>query len=217
MFGIFKTMKQPRPITARQQQILEHIAASIRRSGYVPSVREVGKALGLRSPSTVHQHLHALERKGYIKRYGDRMRVLQITDRTVLPDGEEVATLPLIGRISAGLPVLAEEHVEEMIPVPRRMVGWHEECFLLTVRGDSMVGAGIMSGDLVVVRCQPTAEPGEIVVAMYGEEATVKRLIIENGRPVLTPENDAYKILRGEFSIIGKVVGLLRSYRGTMG
>src|SRR3970040_1768235 len=97
------------PLTRRQRQVLEHLALCIRRSGYVPSVREVGKALGLRSPSTVHQHLHALERKGVIKRYGDRMRVLQITDRTLLPEDEEVATLPLIGRISAGLPVLAEE------------------------------------------------------------------------------------------------------------
>src|SRR3990172_8964846 len=109
-------------------------------------------ALGKGSPSTVHQHLQALERKGYIKRYGDRMRVLQITDRSVLPEGEEVVTLPLVGRVSAGLPILAEEHIEEMIPVPRRMVGWHDECFL-----------------------------------------------------------------RGEFEIIGKVVGLLRSYRQVTG
>lgn len=219
MFGIQGAVDthRARPLTPRQRQILEHLAASIRRSGYVPSVREVGRALGLRSPSTVHQHLHALERKGYIKRYGDRMRVLQITDRSAMPEDEEVATLPLVGRISAGVPVLAEEHVEEMIPVPRRMVGWHDECFLLTVRGDSMAGAGIMSGDLVVVRCQPTAEPGEIVVALYGEEATVKRLILEEGRPVLKPENEAYRVLRGEFSIIGKVVGLLRSYRGAVG
>lgn len=205
------------PLTARQRQILEHLALSIRRSGYVPSVREVGRALGLRSPSTVHQHLNALERKGYIKRYGDRMRVLQITDRSVLPESEEVVTLPLVGRVSAGLPILAEEHVEEMIPVPRRMVGWHDECFLLTVRGDSMVGTGIMGGDLVVVRCQPTAQPGDIVVALYGDEATVKRLTLENGRPVLAPENPAYPILRGEFEIIGQVVGLLRNYRQVNG
>src|SRR3990172_5526494 len=179
------------PLTRRQRQILEHLALCIRRSGYVPSVREVGRALGMRS--------------------------LQIADRGVLREGEEVVTLPLVGRVSAGLPILAEEHVEEMIPVPRRMVGWHDECFLLTVRGDSMVGTGIMGGDLVVVRCQPTAQPGEIVVALYGDEATVKRLTLENGRPVLAPENPAYPILRGEFEIIGKVVGLLRSYRQVTG
>jgi len=205
------------PLTERQRQILEHLAMCIRRSGYVPSVRELGRALGLKSPSTVHQHLHALERKGYIKRQGDRMRVLEITDRSPLPDAEEVVTLPLVGRVSAGLPILAEEHVEEMIPVPRRMVGWQEECFLLTVRGDSMAGAGIMAGDLVVVRCQPIAQPGEIVVALYGEEATVKRLALEGGRPVLAPENSAYPVLRGEFEIIGKVVGLLRNYRQVSG
>jgi repressor LexA len=110
------------------------------------------------------------------------------------------------------MPILAEEHVEEMIPVPRRMVGWHDECFLLTVRGDSMVGAGIMAGDLVVVRCQSTAQPGDLVVALYGEDATVKRLMLEAGRPVLKPENPAYPMLRGQFEVIGKVVGLLRSY-----
>ncbi len=206
-----------RPLTPRQRQILEHLALSIRRSGVVPSIREIGRAVGLRSPSTVHQHLDALERKGYIKRGGDRMRVLQITDRSILPDAEEVVSLPLVGRVSAGLPILAEEHVEDMIPVPRRMVGWQDECFLLTVRGDSMVGAGIMQGDLVVVRCQPTAQPGDIVVALYGDEATVKRLRVDGGRPVLAPENPAFPVLRGEFEIIGKVVGLLRSYRRVNG
>ncbi len=98
-----------RPLTPRQRQILEHLALSIRRSGVVPSIREIGRAVGLRSPSTVHQHLDALERKGYIKRGGDRMRVLQITDRSILPDAEEVVSLPLVGRVSAGLPILAEE------------------------------------------------------------------------------------------------------------
>ncbi|MDR7493945.1 MAG: transcriptional repressor LexA, partial [Armatimonadota bacterium] len=165
------------PLTDRQRQVLEHIAASIRRSGIVPSVREIGSALGMRSPSTVHQHLTALERKGYIRRAGDRMRVLEVLDRRMVPGGGDVAHLPLVGRISAGLPVLAEENVEEMIPVPRRMVGWQDDnCFLLTVRGDSMINAGIYDGDLVIVRSQPTARAGEIVVALLGEEATVKRL-----------------------------------------
>jgi repressor LexA len=206
----------PTSLTGRQREILDYLATCIKRSGYVPSVREIGRALGLSSPSTVHQHLSALERKGYIKRYDDRMRVLQIMDRTVLSDSEESVTLPLVGRVSAGLPILAEEHVEDMIPVPRRIVGWHEDCFLLTVRGDSMVGAGILDGDLVIVRCQSTAQPGEIVVALYGEEATVKRLRVEGGHPVLQPENSAYPTLCGEFEVIGKVVGLLRGYRGTM-
>ncbi|MDR7584432.1 MAG: transcriptional repressor LexA [Armatimonadota bacterium] len=204
-------------LTQRQQQILQYVATCIRRCGYVPSVREVGRAVGLRSPSTVHQHLVALERKGYIRRHGDRMRVLQITDRSALRDLEETVALPLVGRVSAGLPVLAEEHVEDMIPVPRRFVGWQEECFLLTVRGDSMVGAGILPGDLVIVRCQQTAQPGDIVVALYGEEATVKRLAREGEQLVLRAEHPAYPVLRGTFEIIGKVVGLLRGYHEARG
>ena len=202
------------PLTDRQREVLEHIAASIRRSGIVPSVREIGSALGMRSPSTVHQHLMALERKGYIRRAGDRMRVLEVLDRSVLPDGE-VAHLPLVGRVSAGVPVLAEENVEEMIPVPRRMVGWQDDnCFLLTVRGDSMINAGIQPGDLVIVRSQPAAEAGEIVVVLLGEEATVKRLLYEGGRPYLKPENPQYAPIFEEFEIIGKVVGLMRRYAG---
>ncbi|HET6946300.1 MAG TPA: transcriptional repressor LexA [bacterium] len=203
------------PLTDRQRQVLEHIATSIRRSGIVPSVREIGSALGMRSPSTVHQHLTALERKGYIKRAGDRMRVLEILDRRMVPNGENVAHLPLVGRVSAGVPLLADENVEEMIPVPRRMVGWQDDnCFLLTVRGDSMINAGIQSGDLVIVRSQPAAEAGEIVVALLGEEATVKRLLYDGGRPYLKPENPQYAPIFEAFEIIGKVVGLMRRYAG---
>jgi len=203
------------PLTDRQRQVLEHIAISIRRSGIVPSVREIGSALGMRSPSTVHQHLTALERKGYIKRAGDRMRVLEVLDRRMVPNGENVAHLPLVGRVSAGVPLLAEENVEEMIPVPRRMVGWQDDnCFLLTVRGDSMINAGIQPGDLVIVRSQPAAEAGEIVVALLGEEATVKRLLYDGGRPYLKPENPQYAPIFEAFEIIGKVVGLMRRYAG---
>ena len=203
------------PLTDRQREVLEHVATSIRRSGIVPSVREIGTALGMRSPSTVHQHLTALERKGYIKRYGDRMRVLEVLDRTFLPSGQDVAHLPLIGRVSAGVPVLAHENVEEMIPVPRKMVGWQDgNCFLLTVRGDSMINAGVHHGDLVIVRSQSTADSGEIVVALLGEEATVKRLASDGRRPYLQPENVHYAPIMEEFEIIGKVVGLMRRYAG---
>jgi repressor LexA len=201
-----------KPLTPRQQEILGHIAQRIRKTGIVPSVREIGHALGMRSPSTVHQHLTALSRKGYLRRDGDRMRVLEITDRTVRVDDEEIATLPLIGRVSAGVPILAEQHIEDMIPVPRRFVGWNDDSFLLTVRGDSMIDAGIHHGDLVIVRCQPNAAVGEIVVALQGDDATVKRLAIADGRPCLQPENPLYAPIYGEFEIIGKVVGLLRRY-----
>jgi len=201
-----------KPLTDRQHQILRHVALTIRRTGIVPSVREIGQALGMRSPSTVHQHLSALARKGYLRRDGDRMRVLEITDDTALPDGDGVVSLPLVGRVSAGMPVLAEQHIEEMIPVPRRFVGWNDESFLLTVRGDSMTGAGIFDGDLVIVRCQPAASPGDIVVALQEDEATVKRLALAEGRPYLLAENPAYAPIYGEFEILGKVVGLLRRY-----
>ncbi|MDQ7841169.1 MAG: transcriptional repressor LexA [bacterium] len=201
-----------KPLTTRQHEILRHVATSIRRTGIVPSVREIGHALGMRSPSTVHQHLSALARKGFLRRDGDRMRVLEITDRTPLKEGEEAVHLPLIGRVSAGMPVLAEQHVEDMIPIPRSFVGWNDESFLLTVRGDSMIGAGIFDGDLVIVRCQATASSGDIVVALQGEEATVKRLAVEDGGPYLRSENPAYAPIRGEFEILGKVVGLLRRF-----
>ena len=201
------------PLTDRQRQILEHIAHSMRKNGVVPSVREIGHALGMRSPSTVHQHLTVLERKGYIKRDGARMRVLEVLDKRLRPDGDTVAHLPLVGRVSAGLPLLAEENIEEMLPVPRTMVGWHDDCFLLTVRGDSMINAGIFDSDLVIVHSQPTAQTGEIVVALIGEEATVKRLAQEGTRPYLAPENVNYSPIREEFEILGKVVGLLRRYR----
>lgn len=200
------------PLTTRQQEILAHVARSIRQTGIVPSVREIGQALGMRSPSTVHQHLLALARKGYLRRDGERMRVLELTDRSGLRDGDEVVSLPLVGRISAGVPLLAEQHVEEMIPIPRRFVGWNDESFLLTVRGDSMIGAGIFDGDLVIVRCQRAASPGEIVVALQGDEATVKRLAFLDGRPCLRAENAAFPPNRGEFEILGKVIGLLRRY-----
>ncbi len=214
MFAIMGSGDEPvsTPLTARQEEILRHIAGCIRRTGIVPSVREIGHALGMRSPSTVHQHLTALERKGYLRRDGERMRVLEITDRTVLPDAEEVVSLPLVGRVSAGMPILAEQHVDDMIPIPRRFVGWNDECFLLTVRGDSMIGAGIFDGDLVIVRCQPAADSGDLIVALLGNEATVKRLDMDAGRPFLRPENPAYAPTHGEFEIIGKVVGLLRRY-----
>ena len=201
-----------KPLTSRQQEILSHIAQSIRRTGIVPSVREIGQALGMRSPSTVHQHLTALARKGYLRRDGDRMRVLEITDRHVRYEDEAVVSLPLVGRVSAGVPVLAEQQIEEMIPIPRRFVGWNDESFLLTVHGDSMIGAGIFDGDLVIVRCQSTATTGEIVVALQGDEATVKRLALSEGRPYLRAENPAYAPIHGEFEILGKVVGLLRRY-----
>ncbi|HKX17375.1 MAG TPA: transcriptional repressor LexA [bacterium] len=209
-------MKRNGGLTPRQQQILDYLVKAIQDKGYAPSVREIGDALGLSSPSTVHQHLTALAEKGFVRRHGDRMRALEVVDKTLIHDNDSVR-LPLIGRVSAGTPVLADQQVEDRIEVPRRLVGDVRDCFLLRVRGDSMIGAGIMPGDIVVVRRQQMASPGDIVVAVMGEEATVKRLATLDGTPILRPENPAYQPIRGEFEIAGRVIGLMRAYQGVRG
>jgi repressor LexA len=205
-----------RGLTARQQQILDYLVKKVQDNGYAPSVREIGDALGLRSPSTVHQHLVALEQKGCIHRHGERMRALEVVDKALIQTGDGVS-LPLVGRVSAGTPVLADEQVEEHIEVPRRFLGDVRGCFLLRVRGNSMIGAGIVPDDVVVVRRQATASPGEIVVALLGEEATVKALAIEEGTPMLMPANPAYQPIREEFQVVGRVIGLIRAYQEVRG
>jgi len=199
-------------LTRRQREILEYLIGEVRDKGYAPSVREIGAALGLRSPSTVHQHLTALERKGCIKRHGERMRALEVVDKSLVHKGDAV-TLPVLGRISAGNPSLADQDLDDSVQVPPRLFGDVRGCFLLRVRGDSMKDAGILPGDLAVVRPQPRANPGEIVVALLGEDATVKRLASEEGTPILSPANPAYAPIKREFRIVGRVVGVLRAYQ----
>jgi len=193
-------------LTRRQREILEYLIGEVRDKGYAPSVREIGAALGLRSPSTVHQHLTALERKGCIKRHGERMRALEVVDKSLVHKGDAV-TLPVLGRISA------DQDLDDSVQVPPRLFGDVRGCFLLRVRGDSMKDAGILPGDLAVVRPQPRANPGEIVVALLGEDATVKRLASEEGTPILSPANPAYAPIKREFRIVGRVVGVLRAYQ----
>ncbi len=205
-----------RGLTARQRQILDYLIRRVQDQGYAPSIREIGQALGLKSPSTVHQHLVVLEQKGCVKRHGDRMRALELVDKAPIHAGDSV-DLPLVGRVAAGTPILADGHVEEHVAVPRRLCGDARECFVLEVRGDSMIGAGIVPGDLVIVRKQPTATPGDIVVALLGDEATVKTLAIEEGRPALVPANPEYRPIRGDFEIAGRVVGLIRAYQAVRG
>lgn len=205
-----------RKITNRQRQVLEYLVNEVKTKGYAPSVREIGLALGLRSPSTVHQHLTALEHKGCIRRHGDRMRALEVVDKSLVQNGDGVV-LPLIGRVSAGRPTLAEEQIQEYVAVPPRFFGDVRGCFLLRVKGDSMTGAGILPGDLVIVRPQAHAAPGDIVVALLDEEATVKRLTVIDGRPALNPENPAYRPIFDEFSVLGHVVGTLRTYEEVRG
>jgi repressor LexA len=205
-----------RKLTNRQRQVLDYLVNEVKNKGYAPSIREIGLALGLRSPSTVHQHLTALEQKGCIKRYGERMRAIEVVDKALVQNGDGVV-LPVAGRVSAGQPTLADEHVEEYVAVPPRFFGDVRGCFLLRVEGNSMTGAGIMPGDLVIVRPQAHGAPGDIVVALLGEEATVKRLSVTEGKPVLMPENPAYQPVSGEFQVIGRAVGTLRTYGEVQG
>ncbi|MEV6911014.1 transcriptional repressor LexA [Amycolatopsis sp. NPDC051071] len=207
-------------LTVRQQQVLDVIKLWVSRFGYPPSVREIGEAVGLTSTSSVSHQLQALQRKGYLRRDPNRPRavgVLAATDDNPMNvDIEQqqsmpkAAYVPLVGRIAAGGPVLAEQAIEDVFPLPREIVG-EGELFLLSVTGDSMVGAAITDGDWVVVRQQPTADPGEIVAAMIDGEATVKTFKRKDGHIWLMPHNEAYEPIPGDdATILGKVVAVLR-------
>ena len=205
-------------LTARQQEIWKFLTDYVDERGYPPTVREIGEAVGLASPSTVHAHLANLERAGLIKRDPTKPRALELR-RDPRPEPvrtADVHRLPLVGEIAAGGPLLAEENVEDYVAVPEPLARGGEE-FLLRVKGDSMVNAGILEGDLVVVRRQQTAQDGEIVVALAGQdegadEATVKRFFRENSRIRLQPENDALEpIYADHVQILGKVTGVFRT------
>lgn len=206
-------------LTARQQEILQFLAAYVDDHGYPPTVREIGDAVGLASPSTVHAHLANLERVGLLRRDPSKPRALELVGRPRAGDATPeagVAQLPLVGQIAAGGPLLAEENVEDRIAVPD-LLGRNAD-FLLRVKGDSMIEAGILDGDLVVVRRQDDARDGEIVVALVGDdesadEATVKTFRRDpGGRVRLQPENSSLEpIYADHVQILGKVVGVLRS------
>ncbi|HOJ22087.1 MAG TPA: transcriptional repressor LexA [Armatimonadota bacterium] len=200
-------------LTERQRQILQTIYDQQRASGYPPTVREIGEAVGLSSSCTVQKHLNALEKKGYIKRNPTRSRTIEILR---FPDAhrpvQRVVDVPLLGTITAGRPILAEEHVEGVFSLPQELVG-DGQLFMLRVRGDSMIGRGIHNGDYVVVRQQQTARDGEIVVALLGEEATVKTFYREPDRVRLQPENPTMApIYCTDLSILGKVVMAIRTF-----
>ena len=205
-------------LTGRQQEIWKFLTDYVDDHGYPPTVREIGEAVGLASPSTVHAHLANLERAGLIKRDPTKPRALELR-RDPKPDparGADVHKLPLIGEIAAGGPLLAEDNIEDYIAVPEPLAGRGEE-FLLRVKGDSMIKAGILDGDIVVVRREQTAENGDIVVALAGEdetaeEATVKRFFKDGARVRLQPENDELDpIFADHVQILGKVTGVFRS------
>lgn len=196
-------------LTARQQEILDFIRKEVREKGYPPSVREIGEAVKLSSSSTVHSHLERLEKLGYIRRDPTKPRAIEIlSEISVAPS--PVINVPLIGRVAAGSPILAEQNVEDIYPLPKDFV-LYEDTFMLKIRGDSMIEAGIFDGDLVVVRRTADASNGDIVVALVGEEATVKRFYREKDHIRLQPENSAMEpIIVKDVAILGKVTGLLR-------
>jgi repressor LexA len=206
-------------LTGRQQEIWDFLVDYVDRHGYPPTVREIGNAVGLASPSTVHAHLANLERAGLLKRDPTKPRALELSGRgpREAPRREEARrTLPLVGEIAAGGPLLAEDNVEEYLAVPE-LIERRGADFLLRVKGDSMVEAGILDGDIVVVKRQQSAENGDVVVALAGadetaDEATVKRFFRENGRIRLQPENSALEpIYADHVQIIGKVTGVFRA------
>jgi repressor LexA len=196
-------------LTKRQQEIFDFIRGYGAEHGYPPTVRDIGKAIGLTSSSTVHAHLANLEKVGLLRRDPTKPRAMEVlvdkAKAVVSPAG-----LPLVGQVAAGQPVLAEENIEEYVPVPE-IAGGEEGEFVLRVRGDSMKNAGIFEGDYVIVRGQDTARDGEIVVALVGEEATVKRFFRERDHVRLQPENEALEPIRSrDVQILGRVVGVCR-------
>mgnify|MGYP002402992818 CR=1 FL=1 len=199
----------------RQNAILEFIKNEVREKGYPPSVREIGEAVGLASSSTVHGHLDRLEKKGLIRRDPTKPRAIEILDDDELTLGfaSNVRQVPIVGKVTAGVPITATENIEEYYPLPVHMVG-DQPVFMLSVMGDSMIEAGIHNGDYVIVRQQQTANNGDIVVAMTEEnEATVKTFYKERDHIRLQPENSAMEPLRlKHVSILGRVIGLIRSF-----
>jgi repressor LexA len=199
-------------LTKRQQEIFDFIKSYSAKYGYPPTVRDIGKAVGLASSSTVHAHLANLEKVGLLRRDPSKPRAIELLDRAagavksvVRPSG-----LPLVGSVAAGQPILAEENIEDYVQVPE-IAGGEDGEFVLRVRGDSMKDVGIMEGDFVVVRPQETATDGEIVVALVGEEATVKRFFKESDHVRLQPENEALEPIRSrDVRVLGRVVGVFR-------
>ncbi|MDV3051258.1 transcriptional repressor LexA [Staphylococcus ureilyticus] len=204
-----------RELTKRQNEIFEYIKHTVHSKGYPPSVREIGEAVGLASSSTVHGHLSRLEEKGYIKRDPTKPRAIEIVTEQLgeTVNMESTIHVPVIGKVTAGIPITAVENVEEYFPLPEHFTSTHNsDIFILNVVGDSMIEAGILDGDKVIVRSQTIAENGDIIVAMTEEnEATVKRFYKEKTRYRLQPENSTMSpIFLDQVAVLGKVVGLFR-------
>lgn len=196
-------------LTKQQERALKVIRRTIQQRGYPPSVRELCDLLGLKSTATAHTYLRTLERKGYIKRAPFRSRALEVVEKA--DEGSDAVMVPVVGRVRAGVPILAVENIEDIVPLPRSFVR-SERAFLLKVEGDSMVEAGIQDGDYVLVRQQDTADDGDIVVALLEDEATVKVFYRDREGVRLEPRNPNFEpIIAKDVKILGKVIGLYRS------
>ena len=213
--------RDPLELNKREKAILKYIEKELNENGYPPSVREIGKAVGLKSTATVHSYLERLEEAGQISRKNKKGRTLQLLrggkpykpqtddDKTVYA-GKEMVDVPVVGRITAGAPILAVENITDVFPIPLEFIG-NSECFMLTVRGESMIEAGILNGDYILVKKQNTAENGQIVVALIEDEATVKTFYKEKDHIRLQPENSTMDpIIVPNCEILGKVTGVFR-------
>ena len=197
-------------ITAKQQEILEYIKNTILNKGYPPAVREICEAVHLKSTSSVHSHLAALEEKGYIRRDPTKPRTIEILDDSFNFNRREMVNIPVIGTVAAGEPILAEERIEDYFPFPAEALP-NAETFMLNLKGESMIDAGILPGDRLIVEQRSTAENGEIVVALLDDSATVKRYYKEKDHYRLQPENSSMDpIITDHVDILGKVIGLIR-------
>ena len=212
--------KDPYELNKREKAILKYIEKEINDKGYPPSVREIGKAVGLSSTATVHAYLNKLENIGYISRQDKKGRTLQLLkggkihkkeeERSNIIAGKEMVEVPVVGRITAGAPILAVENITDTFPIPLEFLG-NSDCFMLTVRGESMIEAGILNGDYILVKRQNTAENGQIVVALIEDEATVKTFYKEKDHIRLQPENSSMDpIIVPDCKILGKVAGVFR-------
>lgn len=212
-YGASRTLegvKTLEDLSARQRQILEFIRSEVATKGYPPSVREVGQAVGLSSSSTVHGHLGKLEERGYIRRDPTKPRAIELLDRSLPSVRKEIIYAPVVGKVTAGAPILAVENIEDFFPIPRDFANY-DDVFMLKVRGDSMIEAGILSGDYVLVRGQTHAQNGDIIVALLEDEATVKRFFREQDYIRLQPENVHLEpIIVQDIKVLGKVVGVFR-------
>lgn len=199
-------------LTAKQQRVLDVIRSAMRARGNPPTVREIGREIGVLSSCTVQRHLDALEKKGFIKRDRYKYRSIELTDSPIPPFTRAV-NVPILGQIAAGAPILADEHIEDTFPLPMSLVGEGDNVFMLRVRGDSMINAGIFDGDLVAIRQQQVARNGEIVAAMIEDEATVKRFYKEDRHVKLVAENPAYEpIIARDVQILGRVIMSVRQF-----